>query len=462
MADLIVKRKERLADIETPVTAYLKLCKDKKDSFLLESVEKKEITGRYSIIAFDPIFIIELLTDNVMTQFNDKIDHYAPEEFFSIIRKSLKKLKCINLPDLPTIGSLIGFVGYDTVRLIENLPAKYKSDMPISRLVFPSCFVIFDHMLRIMTLLSISSNEKDCDKKIEEMEILLTSPLFFRSQKCKINTIAPSKERYCSSVSKGKEYIRAGDIFQVVLSDKFQGESDINPFEVYRRLRIKSPSPYMFYLNFDKFKLVGSSPETLVKVKNNNVYIMAIAGTRGRSDDPKKDKELEKELMACEKEKAEHIMLVDLARNDVSRVSKIGTLCVDPYMEVVRYSHVMHIVSQIQGELKEDMNAIDALKAGFPAGTVSGAPKIRAMEIIDELEYSARGPYAGAVGYFGQDNVMDMCIAIRTILFQDNKFTIQVGAGIVADSIEEMEYLEISNKAAQSINALQTAASGDL
>ncbi|CAN2041469.1 Anthranilate synthase component 1 [Candidatus Magnetomoraceae bacterium gMMP-15] len=453
---------EKLADIETPVSAYLKLCQNRQDSFLLESVETKDFTGRYSIIAFDPIFAMELRKDIAVTWDGDKKTEYPAENFFNLIKKNVKKLECEAFPGLPAIGSLMGFMGYDTVHLIEKLPSSYKSELPTARLVFPSRFVIFDHLLRIMTLLAIDSDDSGCNEKIKDMEKILNQPLLIKSKKSDIKVISPPKERYCNAVEKGKEYIRAGDVFQVVLSDRFEGETDLNPFEVYRRLRIQSPSPYMFFLNFGDYQLAGSSPETLVKVKNRKVAIMAIAGTRGRSENPEKDKALEKELLACEKECAEHIMLIDLARNDVSKVSQSGSLSVDPYMSVVRYSHVMHIVSQVQGLLREDTDAIDALMAGFPAGTVSGAPKVRAMEIIDELENASRGPYAGAVGYFGPNDAMDTCIAIRIILFQENHFTIQVGAGIVADSIPEMEYKEIQNKAAQSILALQKAAKGKI
>jgi anthranilate synthase component 1 len=277
-----------------------------------------------------------------------------------------------------------------------------------------------------------------------------------------VTVAAPPRERFCRAVEKSQEYIKAGDIFQVVLSDAFEGETGIDPFEVYRRLRVLSPSPYMFYLNFDRCQLIGSSPETLVKVADRLVTVRPIAGTRGRSNDFHRDRELEAEMMSSEKELAEHVMLVDLGRNDVGRVCKYGTVRVEPFMSVERYSHVMHIVSQVRGELREDADAVDAFMAGFPAGTVSGAPKIRAMEIIDELEGVSRGPYGGAVGYFGPDGNLDTCIAIRTVLFEGTRFTIRVGAGIVADSDPQMEYKEIQNKAAQSINALRTAAEGEL
>ena len=458
MAILKVKKKEKLADIETPVSAYLKLCRGERDSFLLESVETKDITGRYSIVAYDPLFFMELDEDKVFSSGRD-IEKTSPaSEFFNLMRENLNSLACEAVPGMPSVGSLMGFIGYDAVRLIERLPVVHESAMPVARLSFPSRFVLFDQMRRVMILLAIDEDEAACDKKIAEMEEILHSPLIVEERTAAVKLISPPKERYCEAVRKAKQYILDGDIFQVVLSDVFEGESDLDPFEVYRRLRVRSPSPYMFFLDFGDYRLVGASPETLVKVNGGTVTINPIAGTRGRSSDPKIDRELEKEMLESEKESAEHLMLVDLARNDVGRVSRYGTVVVDPFRSVERYSHVMHIVSQVHGRLRVDTDSIDAFMAGFPAGTVSGAPKVRAMEIIDELESSARGPYAGAVGYFGPNNVMDTCIAIRIILFEKERFTIRVGAGIVADSVPELEYEEIQNKAAQSIYALQAAA----
>ncbi|ETR71998.1 MAG: Anthranilate synthase component 1, partial [Candidatus Magnetoglobus multicellularis str. Araruama] len=405
---------------------------------------------------------MEMDETQVYCQENNHEETAPREQFFDLIRIHLKRLQCDKTLLLPTLGSLMGFVGFDAVRLIENLPSRHHNKMPIARLVFPSRYIIFDHIRRMMTLLALDNDKSICGEKLDEMEKKLQAPLILPSESSAIHISHPTKERYCEAVSKAKTYIRAGDIFQVVLSDQFKGNLDLHPFEVYRRLRLRSPSPYMFFLDFGDYHLVGSSPETLVKVNNRKAFIMAIAGTRGRSDNAEKDRALEKELLSCEKETAEHIMLVDLARNDISRVAQYGSVSVDPYMSVGRYSHVMHIVSQVEGVLQDKMDAIDALKAGFPAGTVSGAPKVRAMEIIDALENAPRGPYAGAVGYFGPNDVMDMCIAIRTILFQKNEFTVQVGAGIVADSVPENEYKELQNKAGQSIAALEKAAKGDI
>ena len=330
MAALQVKSIEKLADTETPVSAYLKLCRGRSDSFLLESVETKEITGRFSIVAFDPIFTMQLEDDKVVSWgLNGKTSDPAAD-FFELIKKNLKNLECESLPDLPSIGSLMGFVGYDAVRLIEYLPSPFQSRMPTARLVFPSRFVVFDHLRRISILLAIGEDDATCFSKIKEMEQMLHSPLSFKSHKSSIKIVSPPKDRFCQAVRKGKEYIRAGDIFQVVLSDKFEGETDMDPFELYRRLRVRSPSPYMFYLDFGGYRLVGASPETLVKVNRDTVTIVPIAGTRGRSDDPKIDRELERELMESEKEFAEHIMLVDLARNDVGKVAVYDTVGVDP------------------------------------------------------------------------------------------------------------------------------------
>jgi anthranilate synthase component 1 len=461
MGELRIKSKEKLADTETPVSAYLKLCRGKPDSFLLESVETKDVTGRYSVVGFDPIFSLELHEDEVVVRESSRVERSPARDFFNLIRGRLRVLDGVSLPRLPAVGALTGFIGYDAVRLIEQLPRVRSPWSPLARLVHPSRFLIFDHLRRTMILLALGGDDASCSEKIRDMERALDGALTLPTGGKGIGLTAPPRERFLESVDKAREYIRAGDVFQVVLSDSFSGETDIDPFETYRRLRVRSPSPYMFFLDFGDYRLVGSSPETLVKVGDGTVTINPIAGTRGRSDDPREDRVLEKDLLESEKERAEHVMLVDLARNDAGRVCKYGSIETDPYMTIERYSHVMHIVSRVRGALKEGSDAVDAFIAAFPAGTVSGAPKVRAMEIIDELEFESRGPYAGAVGYFGPHNVMDTCIAIRTILFHEDRFAVRVGAGIVADSIPEMEYEEIENKAAQSLRALETAAKGE-
>ncbi len=462
METLYVRSSERLADTETPVSAYLKMCRERPDSFLLESVETKDVTGRYSIVAFDPVFTMELRCEEAVVQENGVTAVHEPGIFFELVRQALARYTLAPLPSLPAVGSLMGFIGYDAVRLIETTLAKpLPSSLPIARLAFPSRFMVFDHLRRVLILLALDKVENVCAAKIREMAEALEKPLVTRPRRASVKMVPPSPERYQDMVKRAKEYIRDGDIFQVVLSDSFTGETDLEPFELYRRLRVRSPSPYMFYLDFGGYRLVGASPETLVKVDGRTVTIMPIAGTRGRSDDVERDRDLERELLESQKESAEHLMLVDLARNDVGRVAHYGTVRVDPFRSVERYSHVMHIVSRVQGRLREGTDAVDAFMAGFPAGTVSGAPKVRAMEIIDELEGLGRGPYAGAAGYFGPGHLMDTCIAIRIILFEEDRFSVRVGAGIVADSLPELEYQEISNKAAQSLHALEAAARGE-
>ena len=460
MNDLKVFTKEKLADTETAVSAYLKLCRRRPDSFLLESAETHESVGRYSIIAYDPIVALELWPEEVrLTNGVGRVTHPV-EDFFDLIRSTVKSYACQPPAGIPAVGSLLGFIGYDAVRLIERLGPMRSRELPIARLVLPSRFVVFDHRKRIMVLVAIAADETEGQAKLAEMESSLKASLHLDPVGTHLEFNQPDGSGYMSAVTKAKEYIRDGDIFQVVLADRFEGETDVTPIDVYRRLRVRSPSPYMFFLDFGWYQILGASPETMVKVTGGKVYLRPIAGTRGRSENPMEDRALEKELLACEKERAEHVMLVDLGRNDAGRVSQYGTVTVAPYMSVERYSHVMHLVSQVEGRLRPDADAVDAFMAGFPAGTVSGAPKVRAMEIIDELEPRARGPYSGAVGWFGPQNEMDTCIAIRMVLFQGQKFTIPVGAGIVADSIPEMEFKEIQHKAAQSVAALKAALGG--
>lgn len=457
----VVKRR-RLADTETPVSVYDKLCRDQEDSFLLESVETHESAGRYSIIAFDPVWRLELRHSKAEATVNSEKKTYPAEQFFDLIKQALRTLTLQTSPELPAVGSLMGYVGFDAVRLIEDIGAFPESDKPAARLVFPSRFVVFDNRLRLMHLIGIGLDDAEASARVDDMEKALGKQGVMRLKKGILSVVEPDRDRYVNAVIKAKEYIRNGDIFQVVLADRFQGETDVDPFNAYRMLRIGSPSPYMFFLNFGDFKIAGASPETMVKAAGGRIRLKPIAGTRGRSEDPERDKALEEELMASEKERAEHVMLVDLARNDAGRVAVGGSVSVSPYMTVERFSHVMHIVSQVQGDLRPDVDAVDAFVAGFPAGTVSGAPKVRAMQIIDELEYAPRGPYSGAVGYFGPGVETDTCIGIRMIVFEKGKFTIPVGAGIVADSDPEFEYREIGFKAAQSIAALKAAAEGTL
>ncbi|MEI6133616.1 MAG: anthranilate synthase component I family protein [Desulfomonile sp.] len=450
--------KELLSDLETPVSAYLKLCACEEVSFLFESSENVETIGRYSIIAWDPLVSVSLSGNGTEVTSFGQTSLFPTDDFFPTARDILRTINCADLPGLPFVGSFAGYIGYDAVRLIEKLPKAIPTELPTAQLCYPARFVIFDHLLRTMTVCAIGENDTECELKLVDTRKRLEQKLSFDVGGGKFSVSCPAKDRFMKSVMKAKEHIIAGDIFQVVLSDQITGEIDFNPFEVYRWMRVNSSSPYMFFLKFGDLRLSGASPETLVKLENGKVLIRPIAGTRGRSSDPVEDKALEKELLESEKECAEHVMLVDLARNDVGRVCRYGSVHVDPFMIVERYSHVMHIVSQVTGDLLEGLDAWDAFRAGFPAGTVSGAPKIRAMEIIDDLEIEPRGPYGGAVGYWGPGLLMDTCIAIRMIRFYKNRFVLQAGAGIVADSSPVFEYEEIMRKAAHGIASIKAAA----
>lgn len=460
MSTLQAVTKELLADSDTPVSAYLKLCAHEDNSFLFESGEGMESVGRYSIVAWDPIAELCLEAEQVRLEIKGRASEHHVAEYFEVAARTQEELQCDGLPDLPFVGALIGYVGYEAVNLMERLPPCPAHHLPISRLVYPARFVVFDHLARMMTLVAIAEDEAAGMSKLRESEERLAASLPLIAKPGQVTVQPPPKERFVEAVKKAKEYILAGDIFQVVLSDKFSGAAQVDPLSVYRWLRVKSPSPYMFYLHFPDCHLVGSSPETLVRMENGMLHLRPIAGTRGRSHDAQRDMELEREMLASEKERAEHLMLVDLARNDAGRVCQYGSVKVEPFMTVERFSHVMHIVSAVSGILQSDFNVWEAFKAAFPAGTVSGAPKVRAMEIISELEAGPRGPYAGAVGSFGPGPRMDTCIAIRMIQFEGDHYTLQAGAGIVADSDPEMEYAEINHKAAQGLAALQAAAEG--
>ncbi len=458
MNHFIAMSKELLADMETPVSAFLKLCKAEKTAYLFESSETVEMIGRYSIIAWGPLGGIKLYSQKVEVSDESGVRECSPAEFFDASRSFLAGKSCAGMPDLPFVGSLVGYVGYDAVRLIEKLPDTFLGDKPIAELSLLSQFLIFDHHRRLITLVAISKSTTDCLAMLRDAEEKLRFNAYDGHSRKTFVYDYPCRDTFISSVETAKKHIVDGDIFQVVLSGQFRGKGNLDPFDVYRWMRVKNPSPYMFYCSNGDRKLVGASPETLVKIEQGSMYIRPIAGTRGRSSDPAVDRYLERELMGSEKEKAEHIMLVDLARNDVGRVCKYGTVRVDPYMKVERFSHVMHIVSEVVGTPNEELDSWDVFKAAFPAGTVSGAPKVRAMEIISELERAPRGPYGGAVGFWGSAQKMDTCIAIRMIEFFGDEFILQAGAGIVADSTPEMEYEEILKKAAHGIAALKAAA----
>jgi anthranilate synthase component 1 len=449
-----------LADGDTPVSAFLKLCPNEDNSFLFESGEMADGIGRYSIVAWDPLARVTLTAKEVTVDQGALTRIRPADEFFGTVRELGGELAVADAPDLPFVGAWSGYIGYEAAGLIERLPAGPAHELPIARLCFPSRFAVFDHLGRRLTLVAIAADRAGAAAKLDEMVKRLGRAPDLRQRPAKLSITAPPRDRFLDGVMQAKRHIRDGDIFQVVLSGRFTGRTDLDPLSAYRWLRVKSPSPYMFYLKFPDCQLVGASPETQVRMEGDRVFLRPIAGTRGRSSDPEADLALEREMCDSPKERAEHVMLVDLARNDAGRVCRYGSVRVAPFMTVERFSHVMHLVSQVSGRLAPGWDAWDVFAATFPAGTVSGAPKIRAMEIIHDLEADARGPYAGAVGSFGPRGWMDTCIGIRMIQFVGDQWTIQSGAGIVADSVPEMEYQEIQHKAAQGIAALEAAAGG--
>jgi anthranilate synthase component 1 len=457
-----------VADLETPVSAMLKLAHERPNSFLLESVEGGATRGRYSIIGCEPDLIWR--ADGGMAEIN-RAPHADPNAFAPSPLPALASLRAllaesaIALPDdlPPMAAGIFGYMGYDTVRLIETLPDEKPDSLglPDSILVRPTLIVIFDSVKDEMTVVTpvrpapgVSAKAayaRAADRLNLALE-RLEQPLPHASES---DLTAPHPEpkpttmpdAYKAKVNRAKEYIAAGDIFQVVLSQRFEAPFTLPSFALYRALRRINPSPFLYYLNFGGFAVVGSSPEILVRVRDGKVTIRPIAGTRPRGVTPEEDKKLAKELLADAKERAEHLMLLDLGRNDVGRVAKVGSVRVTDSFFLEYYSQVIHIVSNVEGALAPDFDAVDALMAGFPAGTVSGAPKVRAMEIIDELEDEARGPYAGCVGYFSAGGEMDSCIVLRTSVVKDGKMYVRAGAGIVADSVPEREQAECVSKA---------------
>jgi len=464
------------ADVNTPLSAFLKI-DDKKNSFLFESIEGGEKIGRYSFLSSSPSVVIESKGGVVKIKEKASAVRKSATNPFDDISKFMKGFKFVKVKGLPRFcGGLVGFIGYDLIRFIENIPDTCKNDLalPDLRLMLADTLLVFDRVshtikvvsnahVRLSTNFSINRAYKDAVEKIDSLITKLKKPL--RKNLSSIERKAkPVKFKsnirkidFEKSVLKAKEYIKAGDIIQVVLSQRLETVYDKDPIDIYRALRLVNPSPYMFYISFKDFKLVGSSPEIMVRGEDGIAEVRPIAGTRPRGRDEKADKLLEKELLSDPKERAEHLMLVDLGRNDLGRVCVPGSVRINEFMVIERYSHVMHIVSDCAGRLLPGSNALSLLKASFPAGTVAGAPKIRAMEIIDELETTKRGPYAGCVGYLSFSGNLDTCITIRTILLKDNKAYIQAGAGIVADSVPAKEYQESINKAKGMLNAVSIA-----
>jgi anthranilate synthase component 1 len=432
------------------------------NSFLLESVEGGQWLARYSFIGTDPYKIIS-------TRSGDKTDPLP------LIAAELNRRKALPVKDLPRFcGGAVGYLSYETVTRFEDLPSPEPDplSLPESMFMLVDTMLIFDHITHKLKIMShihpdgdINISYKQAINRIEELADRIKKPLP-SSQSDVNNSRHPdklsftsnfSKEQYEKGVRKIKEYITTGEAIQVVLSQRLSSSIHATPFEIYRALRTVNPSPYMFYFDFNTFQIIGASPEMLVRVEDGVVMTRPLAGTRPRGSSPEEDARLEQELRSDEKERAEHIMLVDLGRNDIGRVSEPGTVKVSNLMEIEHYSHVMHLVTHVKGKLKKDLTSFDALRACFPAGTVSGAPKIRAMEIIAEFEPEKRGPYAGAAGYFSNSGDMDMAISIRTMVVKGNTVYVQAGGGIVYDSIPEREYQETLNKARASLQAIEQA-----
>ncbi len=444
---------------------------EEKNSFIFESVEKGKIKGRYTIFGKNPDKIWEFNNNNsYLIQNNKKI--ILKDKPDQLIEKIIEDFKFETPKKLPKICSLIsGYFSYDSIRYIEKIPNKCKNDLnlPDVRLLRPKILVIHDNLKKEMFFISnIFKDEKikNYQKKYDEVKTNLFRLIMQSSiknidaksnQKIKdINVKSnTSKNRFFAMVNKAKKYIKLGDIFQVVLSQRFEAKLTKRPIDIYKKLRVTNPSPFMFFFNFNDFQIIGASPEILVRLRDNKITVRPIAGTRPRGKTLKEDTFYEKDLLKDKKELSEHLMLLDLGRNDAGKVSKVNTVKVTESFIIERYSHVMHIVSNVVGKYSKKFSKFKALLAGFPAGTVSGAPKIRAMEIIDELEKSKRKVYAGGIGYFSANGEFDTCIALRTAVVKNKKFYVQAGAGIVADSKPKNEYEETVNKAKALINALR-------
>lgn len=473
--NLIPVYREIMADLDTPVSAFKKL-DDGQFSYLLESIEGGEKWGRYSFLGSSPSVVIrskgnliEIINDGVTTSRN------APDPLVCI-RELLAQYTPVEVDGLPRFfGGAVGYMGYDMVRHFENLPNVKPAllDAYDSYFLITDTIVIFDTMRQKIKVVSnahigdgITPEEayRRATEKIDAIIARLRAPLPQTIAAVPNKTVDfksnISREEFELSVEKAKEYVRSGDIIQVVLSQRFSGELSADPLDIYRVLRTLNPSPYMFFLRMDDTVIAGASPEVMVRKEGSRVELRPIAGTRPRGTTPEADALLAEELLADPKERAEHVMLVDLGRNDLGRVCSTGSVTVSELMLIERYSHVMHIVSNVQGELTSDRDAFDLVRATFPAGTLSGAPKIRAMQIIDELEPVRREIYGGAVGYFSFSGNMDLCITIRTLVIKDGKVHLQAGAGIVADSDPSAEWQETVNKGMAVIRAVETAERG--
>lgn len=462
--------RELPADLDTPISVYLKT-RNAKPSFLLESVEGGETVARYSFIGIDPLAQFILYTDHVI-EIKDGMEIFHPlahgDDPIRFLERELGKYTVEQVDGLPRFnGGLVGFMGYEMVQFFEPT-LQGKLPMPkgaLGHYLLTDTVIAFDHARRSVKIIThvFDGDIRSAEKRVEDVYVAIQAPL--PSQEREPITATPvvsnkTREEHEKNVLDAKDHIKAGDIFQVVLSQRFSKTSNADPFDVYRSVRRLNPSPYMYFfdlgiVNGEPFALVGASPEMLVRAENGIATLRPIAGTRKRGATPEEDATLYNELNADEKENAEHIMLVDLGRNDLGRVCEYGSVKVTGLAFIEKYSHVMHIVSNVTGVLQKGKNAFDLVRAAFPAGTVSGAPKVRAMQIIAELEGSPRGVYAGMVGYFGFDGAMDGCIAIRTLVVEGNTFSVQAGGGIVADSEPYAEYMETINKSMAMLKAIE-------
>jgi anthranilate synthase component 1 len=478
--NLIPVYREVRADFETPVSIFLKV----KGNMLLESIEKGENVGRFSIIGLGKRVVIELVGPQLtITEYNG--ENSNKEESWELKNPLQKIREYFNRFSLPTyeklprfFGGAIGYLGYETVQYFEDIPVKKSNrgdNIPDGLMVVPEILLVYDSVKRSVFVITITipgydpeERYRDAVERIENINTLLSQPLsieekeFNPSQKSITVENRMLKKEFLRAVSTCKNHIISGEIIQVVFSQKFDVKTNATPFELYRTLRILNPSPYLYFLDFDEFCIIGSSPEVMVRVHEKEILLKPIAGTRKRGKSIEDDYAISKELLADPKERAEHLMLVDLGRNDLGRVAVPGSVRVTDFMKVEKYSHVMHIVSTIKAELEKGKDIFDVIQACFPAGTLTGAPKIRAMEIIEELESEKRGPYGGMVFNLGFNGNMDSCITIRTIILKDKCATIQAGAGIVADSIPENEYQETVSKAQSLVDTIQlTQREGD-
>ena len=470
-ATLVPVVKTVMADLLTPVSAFLGISAGEQEAFLLESVEGGERIGRYTFLGVRPYMVVESRGEQITIKRGRTVER-CHGRLFDVLAQLLREHQPAALPDLPPFNcGAVGFVAYDAVRQLEKLPEHSRDDLkvPDSYLMFFDRVLAFDHLRKQIHIIAVANVRDEQPKQAYERAVKDIAALERKlARGISPSRVRPRKDSYklkettgraafLKSILKAKEYIRAGDAFQIVLSQRMELEPGVPAFEIYRALRMINPSPYLYFLQSRNFQVLGSSPEMLVRVSGRRLEYRPIAGTRPRSADPEEDRRWGEELREDEKERAEHVMLVDLGRNDLGRVSEYGSVQVRDFMFVERYSHVMHLVSAIESKLRPELHAIDAFAAAFPAGTLSGAPKVRAMEIIEELEPVRRGIYGGAILYADFAGNLDSCIAIRTMLVQGRRAYVQAGAGIVADSVPETEYQECLNKAKALLRAVGMA-----